>query len=161
VATSSSLFCVVKNKNGGRNVRRYKIEPSCFSYTDDRRLKTDDLFPYFFAANPLYARFNRDLYRFAVFSCNTPFVIAWSIALSVGLSKVPAPALSPAEIAPRSFFIKLRTAVRFARRQKSFGRYAETIMKRSDHRERQWSSFRQHFGDFTFVADVRNKISLR
>src|SRR6266481_4961216 len=71
---------------------------------------------YAFAAfTPLNAKARRDLYRFPVFSCNTPLLMATSIADSVGCSKVPAAPASPALIAVRSRLINVRTRVRLAR----------------------------------------------
>src|SRR5207244_13016797 len=71
---------------------------------------------YAFAAfAPLNASARRDLYRFPVFSCSTPLLIATSIADSVGCSKVPAAFASPEPMAEPSFLIHVRTRVRFDR----------------------------------------------
>src|SRR5258707_12821100 len=70
---------------------------------------------YAFAAalNPFTATLSRDLYRFPVFSSSTPLLIAWSIAESVGRSRVPAEAESFPAFAEPTFFMLLGTRVVF------------------------------------------------
>lgn len=78
--------------------------------------KIPEIYFYAFAAfTPLNASASLDLYRFPVFSCSTPLLMATSIADSVGCSIVPAAFLSPELIAVRSFLISDRTRVRFDR----------------------------------------------